>query len=942
MTITSTAAGVSTPPPGISQTATHADIQARVNAFVGDWTGEVRERAEKDTFWNEFFAIFGVNRRRVGGVFEHAAKKYSTGNTGFMDLLWPGQIAVEHKSQGVDLSTAMNQLADYLVHLPDVDMPHTIVVCDFENFRVKNLDDGTEVAFTLEELPAHIEDFKFLAGYSKSSLTGDEEQANLEATQLLANLHDRLSGYGYPKHDLRILLVRLLYILFADDTQVWSKNLFEDYIQVKTADDGSDLGSKLRDLFDVLNQENRVSNLDPTLKEFPYVNGGLFSENVQTPVCDREMRNDLLEACKFEWSKISPVIFGSLFQNVMDPLERRSLGAHFTTERDILRTIGPLFLDELEADLESALAATEARLSKLRTFRAKLPTLTFLDPACGCGNFLMLTYRELRRIELRVQLAIREAENAGHHASVFDISYLNQVKLSQFHGIEIEEFPARIAETAMHLVAHQANMEMSRAFGQYIVDLPLTKTATIHIGDALSTNWNDVVPADKCTYIVGNPPFVGISKRSDEQTKSLMAVWGKEYHGGLDFVTGWYRKTIDYVGSNSCRVAFVSTNSISQGEQVVPLWKPLMAAGFSIDFAHRTFEWVSEAKGKAHVDVVIIGYSHNSAKGTRQKKRLFDYPTVKGEPIESPAGNINPYLVEGPDVLVYPKTGSPKSPDMPSVHYGNKPTDGKNFTVNPKDYALVSADPHAGKYLRKYVGAKELLHDKDRWCLWLADLTSTDYNSSSLLQERIEAVKQFRLSSDALSTQEYARYPRLFRQIVQPATDFVCIPIHVSGARNYFPVKHFSVDVVASNATFVAEDPDGVLFSIISSSWFIAWQQAIGGRIRDDLRFYKDGVWNTFPLPPLTNTQRKSVISAGEDLLKVRDALPGTLAELYTADVMNKTLLDAHDRLDRVLDKVIAPRRRIRTEGDRLAVLFDQYVKLEDAGKLPIPSAKTR
>lgn len=825
------------PPAGIAQTATRADIAVRANKFVSDWIGESRERAEKDSFWNDFFAIFGISRRRVGGVFEYVAQRHSTGRHGFMDLFWPGKIAVEHKSAGGDLSQAMDQLVDYLITIDPIDVPALAVVCDFDRFLVRDLQAATTVEFTLEQLPAHIDIFTFLAGYSRGNVLRDEEQANLAATNLLANLHDRLKEYGYPAHDLRVFLVRLLYILFADDTQVWQKNLFEDYIRVHTAEDGSDLGSKLRDLFDVLNQETRMANLSPALDAFEYVNGGLFAEPISSPVCDREIRRDLLKACQFDWSEISPVIFGSLFQNVMTDKERRVIGAHFTTERDILRTLRPLFLDQLEQELADAKATTTGRLNRLREFRAKLPTLTFLDPACGCGNFLMVAFRHLRRLEIEVQLAIRDAEGAGS-TEVFDIDMLRQVTLDQFHGIEIEEFPARIAETAMHLTDHQANMQMRAAFGPYFPSLPLSKSANIRNANALRIDWNEVVPARDCTYVVGNPPFIGISLRSAEQTEDMQLIWAGDYHGTLDYVTAWYRKAIDYMANHSIRAAFVSTNSISQGEQVEPMWQPILTAGFSIDFAHRTFAWTSEALGAAHVHVVIIGFSKNRPLVRGQRLRLFDYPHVKGDPVESAVTRINPYLVEGPDILVR-SSSKPISPDLPEVRYGNKPTDGGYFVITAEELAEFMADSIAKRYVHPYVGAKELLNDKDRWCLWLADAPASDIRASRLLSERVDGVRSFREASKAASTRQAARTAHMFRQIAQPDNDYICIPRHVSGVRGYFPVKTLPKDVVASDATFIADDPHGLLFAVISSSWFITWQNTVGGRIKSDLRFNK-------------------------------------------------------------------------------------------------------
>lgn len=924
-----------TPPPGIAQTATRPEMAAAAAKFVLEWSGETRERAEKDSFWNEFFEIFGISRRRVGGVFEYVAKRHSTGRDGSMDLFWPGRIAVEHKSADKSLTEAMDQLVDYLLTVEENDLPQLAVVCDFKTFIVRDFDSSEPITFKLEELPAHLDLFTFLAGYRRGTGFVDEEQANLKATELLANLHDQLKAYGYPVHDLRVLLVRLLYVLFADDTQIWQKNLFEDYIRVHTAEDGSDLGSKLRDLFEVLNQEHRMSNLPPELDAFEYVNGGLFEEPIKTPICDAQIRRDLLQACHFDWSEVSPVIFGSLFQNVMTSTERRNLGAHFTTERDILRTLRPLFLDSLELELADAKIATTGRLNRLREFRAKLPTMQFLDPACGCGNFLMVAFQNLRRLELEVQLAIRDAEGASV-TGVFNIDLLRQVTLNQFHGIELEEFPARIAQTAMHLTDHKANMEMSAAFGEYVPSLPLSNSANITTANSLDVDWNETLPAAECTYIVGNPPFVGLSYRSESQTADMVRIWGADYHGTLDYVTSWYQKALDYMADYPIRAALVSTNSICQGEQVAPMWGPLLARDIQIDFAHRPFSWVSEARGRAQVHVVIIGFSKKQVISRRQKLTIYDYPNPKSEPIPRQVSRINPYLVEGRELVVTGRS-TPLSPDLPPVRYGNKPTDGKNFQITSEELPQFQSDPIAAKYVRPYVGAKELLHDLPRWCLWLSDASSSDIRASKLLSERVEAIRRFRLNSKAQSTNDAARSAHLFRQVTQPDGDYICIPIHVSESRGYFPVKSLPAEAVASNANFIADDPDGVLFAVISSSWFIAWQNAIGGRLESRLRFNKFQVWNTFPLPALTKTHRKRITDAGRGVLAAREALPGqSLADMYAEGLFDPGLAAAHDALDRTLDKVLAPRRRITTEADRLGVLFSLYEAILQDGQLTL------
>lgn len=920
---------------GIAQTATRQQMIANANRFAHEWAGEKRERAEKDSFWNEFFEIFGISRRRVGGVFEYHAQRHSTGGYGWIDLFWPGKIAVEHKSLGQDLAAAMDQLVDYLTTLPDVDQPALAVVCDFERFVVRDLEHATTTEFKISDLSKRIEIFAFLAGYSKHSDTYDEESANLEATQLLADLHDRLAEFGYPAHDLSIFLVRILYILFADDTQVWEKNLFEDFISVETREDGSNLGRVLMELFDVLDTRDRMSSLSPTLQAFEYVNGGLFADPIRTPSCDRKVREALLAACRFEWSVISPVIFGSLFQNVMTPADRRKLGAHYTTERDILRALNPLFLDDLREELQQARSqpGLKARLNALRRLRAKLPTIKILDPACGVGNFLMVAFRELRAIELQVQLEIREAEGTGSEAKVFDIDLLRQVKLNQFYGIEIEEFPAKIAETALHLADHQANMQMARAFGEYVPSLPLSRSAEIVIANALRTDWNEVLPSKECSYVVGNPPFVGISLRTAENTNDLQQVWGSEYHGTMDYVSGWYKVATKYMKDTDIRAAFVSTNSITQGEQTAVVWNPLFERGLTVEFAHRTFKWISEAKGTASVHVVIVGFSL-SDNSRRSKKTLFYYETLESEPSPREVSSISPYLVPGPQIAV-PDRSTPLSPDLPEVHYGNKPS-AKGFTITKSQIDEFLADPIAKKYVRPYVGARELTHNLERWCLWLVDSTPADRRNSPLIAERIEAVRRQRTKSKAVSTQDAAATAHLFRQIVQPVTDYVCIPIHGSSKRRYFPVKHLPQHVIASNATFVAEDPDGVLFSVISSSWFMVWQDVVGGKIKSDPRFNKLLVWNTFPMPRLSERNRVALIDAGSKILATRDTLDMSLSEMYESDQMPPSLLSAHKHLDKVLDRTMAPRKRIRGEADRLEVLMSLYAKLVNEGRIVV------
>lgn len=911
-------------------TATLQDMRANAAAFANEWTGERRERAEKDTFWNEFFEIFGIGRRRVGAVFEYVARRYSTGNHGFVDLLWPRHIGVEHKSAGEDLVAAMDQLVDYLPAVSNLDLPKLLVVCDFEHFVVRDTESGMETRFALAELPARVEMFAFLAGYTRTTVFDAEEEANLRATALLATIHDELLEFRYPTHDTRVLLVRLLYCLFADDTGVWAHRLFEDFIDVKTSVDGSDLGLRINELFELLDtdEDDRLANLDSTLVEFPYVNGGLFAERLRSWTGSPGIRRALLDACGFEWSRISPVIFGSLFQNVMTAPERRSLGAHFTSERDIMRVIRPLFLDQLEADFERASTAREGRLNRLREFHEKLATLTFLDPAAGVGNFLLLTFRELRRLELSTLLAIREADPRWHPtAQVTDVESLIRVTPGQFYGIEIEEFPARIGETAMQLVDHMANVEVGAAFGRHFVRLPIQATATIVVDNALTLDWAEVLPAENCSYILGNPPFIGISLRSSAQTAELKAVWGRRYHGTLDYVSGWYAKAVDYGAEHAIPIALVSTNSITQGEQVAPLWDPILAAGYQIAFAHQTFAWRSEARGAAHVHVVVIGIEKNP-----RTRTLYEYADLGAEPIARTVANINPYLVEVKTGPVHGRS-TPIARDLPEVSYGNKPTDDGNLIIKPEDVARFLADPIAAKYVHRYIGARELIHNQERWCLWLVDLEAGDLGRSPLLRARVDAVAAFRAASTADATQDYGR-PTLFRQISQPTTRYLGIPVHVSETREYFLSGYFDPTVIASNANFIAPDPSGLAFAVISSSMFISWQRVVGGRLESRLRFNKLLSWNTFPLPPLSTEQRTELIAAGQAVLQAREIYPdASLATLYERHGIPTPLLEAHKALDRVVDKLIARRSRVASEADRLRALFSRYKELTEDGQ---------
>lgn len=775
----------------------------------------------------------------------------------------------------------------------------------------------------------------------------EESEESSKAAKVMAKLYYELESHlpqDGPEsagnlHKISVTMARILFLVFADDTMMWDEeNLFQNFVAFETAKDGSDLATQLERLFRVLNTDTKSRpELSNHLARFKYVNGGVFSEDIQLPNLSAKMRELLLEASRFDWGNISPAIFGSMFQAVKSKELRRELGAHYTSEKDILKTLNPLFLDELHQEFERTKTLNNPT-RPLKSLRERLGKIKILDPACGCGNFLIVAYRELRELELQIMEALQE-HKGDDGSRTLDATLDLQVSLNQIYGIEIDEWPARIAETALHLIDRQCNLRLIEKFGHAPERLPIAESAKIHTstiddpqgGNALKIDWTTIFTPGPENLIVGNPPFIGISLRNTEQTADLERVWSKNYHGSLDFVTAWYKKAVDYARNTSTRIALVSTSSICQGEQVSALWNYIYDAGFTIDFAHRTFAWTSEAQSAAAVHVVIVGLIHSSQRPAKSSKRLYEYESPRAAPVLREVTSISPYLVEGPEIPVTPKTSRPISLDVPQVKYGSKPTDDGNLVVKAREYPTFENDPIAAKYLRKFIGAKELLHNIDRWCLWMhgADFDPADVEKSPLLSERVEGVRQFRLSSKAATTVEKAREPHKFVQVGQPDFDYVCIPQHISEKHQYFPVRHEKKEVIASNACFVAQDADGLLFSVISSSWFMVWQETIGGRLESRLRFNKFLAWNTFPLPALSKENKKAVIQAGKEVLAARENHAGvSLAELYNTEVMYDDLLQAHDLLDKTLDRVLAPRRSIRNTEDRLEVLFSAYVRM--------------
>ncbi len=888
------------------------EIKDRALRFTKEWEGESRERAEKDSFWNDFFDVFGISRRRVA-TFEEPVKKLSK-SQGFIDLFWKGTLLVEHKSRGRDLDSAYEQATDYFHGLKDHELPKYILVSDFERFKLYDLDDKTEHEFSISEFHENVKLFGFIAGYQKRSFK-DQDPVNIKAAELMGKLHDELEESGYEGHPLEVFLVRLLFCLFADDTGIFEKDTFKEAIEVKTSEDGSDLGAWLAQFFQVLNTERtkRLKNLDEHLSLFPYVNGKLFEEPLPISAFNSRMREILLECSALDWGKISPAIFGSMFQSVMNPEERRNLGAHYTSEKNILKLIKPLFLDELQEEFTKI----KQNKKKLVEFHQKLGTLKFLDPACGCGNFLIITYRELRLLELEVLKILYGKQQ------VTSIEQIMHVEVDQFYGIEYDEFPARIAEVAMWLMDHQMNLLVSEAFGLYYARLPLRKSATIVHGNALRTDWEQVVPKSELSYILGNPPFYGKQMQTKEQKEDMQNIFsGVKGAGVLDYVTAWYIKAAKYIQNTEISVAFVSTNSISQGEQTGILWNELFNKyGIKIHFAHRTFSWKNEAKGNAAVHVVIIGFSSYDIKD----KWLWYYENINGESHQIKVKNINPYLVEGNDIVVL-KRRIPIC-NVSEISFGNMPNDGGNFLLSKEEKDdLIRLEPNAAQVIKPLLSAHEFLNGKERYCIWLKDVSPSLIKSLKEITKRIENVRELRSNSTREATRKLASFPTLFGEIRQPDSDFILVPRVSSERRKYIPFGFFSKDNIVSDTCMSV--PNGTLyhFGHLTSEMHMAWVKYTCGRLESRFRYSNEIVYNNYPWPKEPSEKNKqNVESKAQKVLDVRAEFPtSSLADLYDPLTMPPKLVKAHQELDKAVDLCYRP-QPFTSETARIEFLFDLY-----------------
>lgn len=917
-------------------------IRKDAAAFAARWADETDEAAEAQSFWTEFLALFGVDRKRVA-VFEKRAERLSTGGRGRIDVFWPGVLIAEHKSAGKDLNAAEEQALDYLDSIDQDSFPGLLVVSDFARMRVTDLG-GDRIAyeFPLQDLVTEIDRFGYLAGYSGRQLEqAREHEVDIAAARLMGSLYESISKTGFTEHETSVFLVRMLFTLFGDDTGLWEKSLFLEFLETRTQPDGSDLGPQLALLFQTLDrpEDGRAPTLDELLARFPYVNGGLFADRLDIPSFNGDIRQVLIDCCHIDWGSIVPAIFGSLFQSVKSKEDRRLLGEHYTSEENILKVIGPLFLDDLRANYEKSFNDVK----KLQRLRDRLGVMKFLDPACGCGNFLVIAYREMRQLEL--DILGRLVDLTGQSQLALDATLGLRVSPSQFYGIEYEEWPARIAETAMFLIDHQANQVLARRFGQAPDRLPISTNATIVQANALRTSWSDVVRGfDSNTMVMGNPPFLGHAMRDASQHEDMELVWGGiKNAGALDYASCWFKQAAETLDGTGARAAFVSTNSLSQGEQPAVMWRYLYGKDFHIDFAHRSFNWTNEARGTAAVHVVIIGFSQ----GVKPSfKRLWVYDNIHKPGIETQVPVINAYLADAQEVLVTGRR-SPISPSVQPMLFGSMANDGGNLIVSAEDAErLTTSDAVAAQYLRPFLGAAELIQGKTRYCLWLVDAKPGDLRSSPFIRERLAAVRAVRESSNRAATQKLAAAPALFGENRQPTTIYMMVPRVSSSTRKYIPIALFDPSVIASDAALTVAQASLETFGILASRVFTAWNETVSGRLKSDFRVSAEVTYNNFPFPAPSEEQRTAIERAAQGVLDARAAHPdSTLADLYDPLSMPRDLLDAH----RVLDRAVLAAYGLPSDSDSTTILghlFRLYEQLSKADELTFdtkgPRKRTR
>ena len=927
---------------------TDAQQKAAAKQFVKDWTGHGDEKQETQRFWMALLQkVYGVAEPDKAIEFEVRVK---LDHTSFIDgYIKDTHVLIEQKGMDIDLKkgykqsdgsmlTPFQQARRYAGYLPHNMNPRWIVVCNFQEFHIHDMNrpNDTPEVIKLEELETEYHRLQFLVDTGNERIK-KEMEISLQAGELVGKLYDALlRQYHSPASEeelksLNMLCVRLVFCLYAEDAGIFGgHNMFHDFLRKKADKDIGSVRRALKDLFLVLDQREEDRDpyeMDNDLAAFPYVNGGLFAdERIIIPRFTEEIVDLLLSKASedFNWSDISPTIFGAVFESTLNPETRRSGGMHYTSIENIHKVIDPLFYDALSAELDeiAAIAVKKTRDSKLATFQQKLAGLAFLDPACGSGNFLTETYLSLRRLENKaVALRLGDQIILGDSADFNPI----QVSIGQFYGIEINDFAVTVAKTALWIAESQMMKETEEIVRMHLDFLPLTSYANIVEGNALRVDWESVVPKDKLNYIMGNPPFVGYSLQSKAQKEDILSIYvdenGKPYKtaGKIDYVAGWYFKAAQYMYGTNIRTAFVSTNSITQGEQVAGVWKPLYDRfGIHIDFAHRTFCWDSEASLKAHVHCVIVGFS--VAENTAEKK-LFASDRVQI------ASNINAYLLDAPNTFV--ESRNKPFCKVPAMTTGNRPADGGHLIIEAEDYEnFIAEEPNAEKYIKKLVGSTEFINNKKRYCLWLVGVSPAELRKMPEVMKRVNACKEDRESSPDAGRRKLAQTPALFRETMNPEA-FMIVPKVSSERRRYIPIGFFDGNTISTDLNFIIPNASIYDFGIITSNVHMAWMRAVCGRMKSDYRYSKDVVYNNFPWPTPTDAQKAKIEQTAQAILDARALYPDcSLADLYDEVTMPPELRKAHQQNDKAVMQAYGFWGKLNTETECVAELMKMYQEL--------------
>ena len=922
------------------------DTEQRLAAqqFVKDWTGHGDEKQETQRFWMGLLQkVYGVAEPDKFIEFE---LRVMLEHTSFIDgYIRDTRVLIEQKGADIDLNkgyrqsdgsmqTPYQQARRYAGHLPHDMNPRWIVVCNFKEFHIHDMNrpnDPPEVVL-LENFAKEYHRLQFLVDTGSEHIH-KEMQISLQAGELVGKLYDALlKQYNSPASEeelksLNMLCVRLVFCLYAEDAGVFGgHDKFRNYLK---GFQPKNVRSGLMRLFEVLNtkEADRDPYMDDDLAAFPYVNGGLFAEkNIIVPKFTDEIIQLLVEDCSdnFNWSEISPTIFGAVFESTLNPETRRAGGMHYTSIENIHKVIDPLFYNQLCKELEeiAAIGVEKTRKLRLEQFQAALAKLKFLDPACGSGNFLTETYISLRRLENRVIAMLSTiGKGAMEGQIIMGVGDINPIKvsISQFYGIEINDFAVTVGKTAMWIAESQMMKATEELVHMNLDFLPLKSYAHIVEGNALQLDWETVVPKAELSYIMGNPPFIGGMMMTKEQKADIVALLGDiKGVGELDYVAGWYKKAMDYMKSTAISAAFVSTNSICQGQQAVTMWKPILDNGIKITFAHRTFIWDSEAKVKAHVHCVIVGFSYVK----NGDCILFDYP--KRQVVE----NINSYLMDAPSVFV--ESRSKPLANVPPMRFGSMPRDGGGFILTDEEREeLIREEPLAEKWVHPYIGAYEFINNKSRWCLWLVDANPAELKKCPRVMKRVRAIQEFRANSVAAGTRKFAATPTLFCQIAQPDTEYIVVPKVSSERRRYVPMGFLPKEVIASDLVFLIPNATLYNFGVLTSNVHMAWMRAVCGRLKSDYRYAKDIVYNNFPWPTPTDAQRAKIEKTAQAILDARAKYPTcSLADLYDETVMPPELRTAHQQNDRAVMEAYGFWGKLNSEPECVAELMKMYQEL--------------